>query len=123
MIWHEHIAEFFGLPKRFQKDSEREALEFFLADCDEDGDGQVTWEELKAWDSRKQSDKKFKPGASANLECPTEDRLLQIFTACDKNNDGKQLRRPFRTTIRKSISGPYHTPRAWEYNRSYLSSR
>lgn len=72
---HEHIAEFFGLPKKFLKDDETQALASFFQGVDKDGDGQMTFEELWAWDVKRR-EKKKQAGAS-----PTEvaKRLLRCM--------------------------------------------
>merc|ERR1719160_553336 len=69
---HEDIAEFFGLPKRFLHKSETQVLEAFFQGIDKDGDGHLTWEELKAWDLRKQSEQAAR---HENLKSALEDQL------------------------------------------------
>merc|ERR1719235_1136871 len=45
----EKIAEFFHLPKEFRKKDDVAALEKFQQQVDADGDGQMDWEEFKAF--------------------------------------------------------------------------
>ena len=74
---HEWVAEFFALPTQFKKESELKALDFFFQDLNQDDDGEVTWEEFKAWDSRKQMDKKH--GRTADLARVSEDQLREFL--------------------------------------------
>jgi len=41
------IAEFFNVPATFSSMSEKKALEVFFCGCDRDGDGMMSWEELR----------------------------------------------------------------------------
>lgn len=51
------VAKFFNLPERFNKACDVEELEQFLFAADADGDGQMTFEEFKAFDQRTRSDR------------------------------------------------------------------
>ena len=94
----EDIADFFSLPKKFLKESETGLLEAWFAAGDTDGDGQMTWEELKDFYIRSEGgwqidEDAIKAAIDAKKSAPAskttprfvfnaakEDRLRRIFS-------------------------------------------
>jgi Ca2+-binding EF-hand superfamily protein len=136
----EEIADFFSLPKRFLKESETGLLEAWFAAGDADGSGQMTWEELRDFYIRSQSqggwqidedaikaaidakkaESKSKPATQFIFNAAKEDRLRRIFMECDKSNDGQVSKRELikACTRNKAITELFQVPSGTEQEQA-----
>eukprot|EP00746_Dinoflagellata_sp_MGD_P163875 gnl/MRDRNA2_/MRDRNA2_92154_c0_seq1.p1 gnl/MRDRNA2_/MRDRNA2_92154_c0~~gnl/MRDRNA2_/MRDRNA2_92154_c0_seq1.p1 ORF type:complete len:922 (+),score=210.64 gnl/MRDRNA2_/MRDRNA2_92154_c0_seq1:41-2806(+) len=134
----EEIADFFSLPKKFLKESETGLLEAWFAAGDADGDGQMTWEELKDFYIRsqggwqidedaikaaidaKKTESKSTPAAQFVFNAAKEDRLRRIFMECDKSNDGQVSKKELVKACKrnKAITELFQVPQGTEQEQA-----